>query len=742
MGEGCLVAPFSPSNPITRTLGFGELIPAETKPQRIPLPLIFYTMSKKGSTSINIKKVATAGTGGSGKSQQHDLRAIGLGRDQVGVTKENGKTVQQSCHLLEDLMMKHFSSRDMAALSPEERRSANAEFMKDVNALMESRGLIGKSSDDDDKMVMSHVDPEKTPLNDFLILHPLENYLDTTLRPLVKEKTNKQMQNSCTPYKEGVVVINENTTIEDLLAFGNRIEHEKGWHPMQIYIHHDEGHFDKQTMEWKENRHAHIIFDTINHETGKTIQLNRLDLAEFQTILADTIHMERGENSSDLVHLNSMELKAQMELSNQRLEKSLAVIGVGKDPRQMMADSITNVIDNKLTGKPNDRTTLTLLREVGKDLNTNPTKLCAEAVFAELKRQPEKLADVASNFKLDIKSLSTEDAFEKVHQALLNNAVRVGKTESAKEFRPTLNSAKDLGLDLTPVMLNPIRESLRTIPTLPINRDNNNMLWCANLRCKVNPTEMLDKALVQGLDELDSKAKQAIEDKNKAEEDRDIAVEETKTAVSEMNEAIKVKDIAVKSRDEAEQKKDEILAEIDSTLSSTLEVVYLSKNDELQKAITDAIDVELKNKADKTSVDVINIAHLGRDIDMRPSEAISAKFGERIEGYNEKIMESVCKRFGLADGTPKDKVCQAVSDHAKQCDDKRDYSTANKMISLYKSPFSFEIIAEAIKKHIIGIAGKSDPDSKIEKKLERAANFFKVDVLDVMKAAVVKASSN
>lgn len=470
-------------------------------------------MAKKGATSINIKVVATAGSGGGGKVQQHNLRAIGLGREQIQVEVKLGEVVKkqmESHHVLEDLMKKHFGGKDMEKLSPEERKEVNKKFTDEVGAEMEKRGLYGKYNDPEDKIVMSHVDPKRTSMNDFLIIHPLEDYLESTLKPLVKELTGQKMKDICTPFKEGVVVIKPETTIEDIMDFGRKVEKELGWHPVQVYIHHDEGHTDEHSQEWMENHHAHIVFDTIDHGTGKTIQLNRLDLANMQTMLAETLKMERGENSSDLAHLNTLEFKAQMEQANMRLNLSLSVQNVGQDPRQLMVDVINRTIKETMECKgeykPNDRPTLNLLREVGKDLNTNPTARCADAIFDELQRQPEKAVEIAKILGASTKdgknAKDDNELMEGIRTKLYDTATFCGKTESAKMFRPLLNSAKELNLDLTPVMLEPIRKAIPFIMSQPIDRDNNNMLWCATARCKTDPMQMLQQAQDKGIADL------------------------------------------------------------------------------------------------------------------------------------------------------------------------------------------------------------------------------------------------
>jgi chromosome segregation ATPase len=55
-----------------------------------------------------------------------------------------------------------------------------------------------------------------------------------------------------------------------------------------------------------------MVFDWTNHQTGKSIKMNRDDMAELQTMVAEHLGMERGKNSS-IKHLNAIQFKAEQE---------------------------------------------------------------------------------------------------------------------------------------------------------------------------------------------------------------------------------------------------------------------------------------------------------------------------------------------------------------------------------------------------------------------------------------------
>ena len=121
--------------------------------------------------------------------------------------------------------------------------------------------------------------------------------MQTKDRKRVNKKTGKvTVVRGSTPIKEGVVVIKEDTAMEQLRHFCEVCKERWGITPLQIFIHRDEGHYetpgDKTT--WKPNYHAHIVWDWMNHDTGKSCKLLPQDMSQMQTILAEALGMERG----------------------------------------------------------------------------------------------------------------------------------------------------------------------------------------------------------------------------------------------------------------------------------------------------------------------------------------------------------------------------------------------------------------------------------------------------------------
>lgn len=146
-----------------------------------------------------------------------------------------------------------------------------------------------------------------------------------------KAKTGRKMQAKATPIREAVVVISQETTMDDLKNLSKRLNDRFGIDVFQIAIHKDEG-YKKSKDGIKLNLHAHLVADWTDHETGKSLKLNRQDMAEMQTICAEVLAMERGK-SSDKKHLTAMQFKEQKAKEEAEVAKN----------RKKLADKFTDV---------------------------------------------------------------------------------------------------------------------------------------------------------------------------------------------------------------------------------------------------------------------------------------------------------------------------------------------------------------------------------------------------------------
>jgi hypothetical protein len=204
------------------------------------------------------------------------------------------------------------------------------------------------------------------------------------LKALVKEKTGRAMQEKDVEYKdkngktrvrkgsspirEGVVNIKPDTKMEDLLNYVNRVHEKWGIRAIQIHMHRDEGHYenpeDKST--WKSNLHAHIIWDWIDHQTGKSFKLKAEDMSQIQDMVAETLEMERG--------------KRKEETGAKHLERNDFILA---NQRKQSAE-----LDNEIAEK-RDR----LDAENGNAIKSGVANLFGKGKYAEMEKENKRLKE-------------------------------------------------------------------------------------------------------------------------------------------------------------------------------------------------------------------------------------------------------------------------------------------------------------------------------------------------------------
>ncbi len=198
---------------------------------------------------------------------------------------------------------------------------------------------------------LDYVRKDLTHLNESWEFDSVAHRLETIKENYFKS-TGQRMQKKATPIREGVVVIDKSTSIsmEDLRRFAEQLQDRFGIKTIQIHIHRDEGHV--MAKEWKPNLHAHFVFDW-SDDKGKTLKLNRQDMAEIQTILSECTGMERGK-SSNKKHLNALQYKTAAEEKRKiELEKEVGHLNT-KYALNSLLESITHVNEKKTLKNENN----------------------------------------------------------------------------------------------------------------------------------------------------------------------------------------------------------------------------------------------------------------------------------------------------------------------------------------------------------------------------------------------------
>lgn len=220
-----------------------------------------------------------------------------------------------------------------------------------------------------------------------------------------KAKTGRKMQAKATPIREAVVVIEDTTTMDDLKKLAKRFNDRFGIDVFQIAIHKDEG-YKKSKDGIKLNLHAHLVADWTDHESGKSLKLNRNDMAEMQTICAEVLGMERGK-SSEKQHLSAIQYKITAE--EQRAEAiESKTRGLGIIQKNLSNDISDLLVEVKTKSKECDRLALSA-KNMGRILEYNTEEAKKKALINErLSEEGKSLREEKERLRNDILGLTTQ----------------------------------------------------------------------------------------------------------------------------------------------------------------------------------------------------------------------------------------------------------------------------------------------------------------------------------------------
>ncbi len=132
--------------------------------------------------------------------------------------------------------------------------------------------------------------------------------------PKKRQKVRKLQKNS-KPIRECVINLQSNHTMDDLKKACDKVAKKLGVTPFQWHIHRDEGKVyaskakippeilaKRKVVEIEEggfcvvNYHAHVVWDWQDKKTGRMQKTKPVQFKEIQTIIADSLGMERGKS--------------------------------------------------------------------------------------------------------------------------------------------------------------------------------------------------------------------------------------------------------------------------------------------------------------------------------------------------------------------------------------------------------------------------------------------------------------
>lgn len=284
---------------------------------------------------------------------------------------------------------------------------------------------------------LDYVRKDLTHLNESFsyIPHPLQTEL-ADIRRKVKEKTGRKLQKNAVPIKEGVIVIDDKTTMAELQRYCEECRSEFGIVPLQIHIHRDEGH--NNAKEWKPNLHAHIVWSMYD-DNGRNVRLSRQDCRDMQTIAANVLGMERGKSSSKK-HLDALTFKIEQQTNrceeledqvNNLSETQERLKGAYEGAKQGIADIFTGKARKRAEeaekrAKLYDTLTTKVITEANEAVNLSDRKrIKAEKELAEIKEQWNRHSK-------DLKEI------ERLRQRAFNTENKVKDLENKQSWREAM----------------------------------------------------------------------------------------------------------------------------------------------------------------------------------------------------------------------------------------------------------------------------------------------------------------
>ena len=254
------------------------------------------------------------------------------------------------------------------------------------------------------------------------------------IKRMVKEKTGRAMQEKererkgkngkiikvagCSPIREGVLLIRPDTTLADVRKFGEECQRRWGITPLQIFLHKDEGHWisgqpetgDRESFQvgekwFKPNYHAHIVFDWMNHDTGKSRKLNDEDMTEMQS------HLERNDF---IIEKQKAELQ-RMDAAKRHKEEQIDL--AEQELRQVKSEIRTD----KLKSAATDAATA-IASGVG--------SLFGSGKLKDLEQANEKLQNEVSKRDTNIEKLQSKiQQMQKQHDTQIHNLKEMHRQE-------------------------------------------------------------------------------------------------------------------------------------------------------------------------------------------------------------------------------------------------------------------------------------------------------------------------
>ena len=288
------------------------------------------------------------------------------------------------------------------------------------------------------------------------------------IKRMVKEKTGRAMQEKererkgkngkivkiagCSPIREGVLLVRSNTKLADVREFGEECQRRWGITPLQIFLHKDEGHWlngqpeaeDRESFKvgdrwFKPNYHAHIVFDWMNHETGKSRKLNDDDMMQMQTLASDILLMERGLSKA-------VTGKEHLERNDFIIEKQKAELQ-RMDAAKRHKEEQINLAEQELKQVKSEIRTDKLKKTAttaATAITSGVASLFGSGKLKELEHANERLQDEVSKRNTNIEKLQSQiQQMQKQHNTQIHNLKEMHRQELDMKEKRTVTALQN-----------------------------------------------------------------------------------------------------------------------------------------------------------------------------------------------------------------------------------------------------------------------------------------------------------
>ena len=175
----------------------------------------------------------------------------------------------------------------------------------------------------------------------------------------------------------------------------------------------------------KPNYHAHIVFDWMNHETGKSRKLNDDDMMQMQTLASDILLMERGQSKA-------VTGKEHLERNDFIIEKQKAELQ-RMDAAKRHKEEQINLAEQELKQVKSEIRTDKLKKTAttaATAITSGVASLFGSGKLKELEHANEKLQDEVSKRDTNIEKLQSQiQQIQKQHDMQIHNLKEMHRQE-------------------------------------------------------------------------------------------------------------------------------------------------------------------------------------------------------------------------------------------------------------------------------------------------------------------------